>query len=132
MGSGSGFVITREQIFAYIETLPGTGRDMPFAMDFDTTVLRHARSGKWFGIVLKAPLGRVGLSGDGETDVINLKCDPLLAYGLTQAHAGVVPAYHMNKRHWITVVLDSDVRMDMLETLIAASFELTALKRMLF
>jgi len=40
---------------------------------------------------------------------INLKCDPEMAVQLREQHASVLPGYHMNKRHWITVLMDGSV-----------------------
>ncbi len=121
-------MITREEILEYINETPGAMYDNPFSDDFDTTVLRHNRSQKWFGILLKAPSRKVGVEGDGETDVINLKCDPTLSFGLKEEYKGIVPAYHMNKYHWISVVLDSDVPFGVLKELIDLSFSLTKSK----
>ena len=108
--------------------LPGTTSDMPFDGDFDSTVLRHAGTGKWFGLLMKVPRGKVGLPGEGTADVLNLKCDPLLGYGLRQTHADILPAWHMNKQHWITVRLEGDVPEDLLGTLLRMSYDLTAKK----
>ena len=40
---------------------------------------------------------------------LNLKCDPVLAVELRERHSSVIPGYHMNKRHWITILLDESV-----------------------
>ncbi len=117
--------MTREQITEYAATLEDTVLDKPFNEDFFTTVLRHGRSKKWFGILLKAPCDRVGVKGEGEVEVLNLKCDPVLAKGLFETYRGIMPAYHMNKYHWITVVLDSDVPFSEAKGLIDLSFSLT-------
>ena len=46
---------------------------------------------------------------------VSLKCDPLLAGQLRQAHAAVRPGYHLNKRHWNTVTIDGSVPDQMIE-----------------
>lgn len=117
--------MTREEILNYAKTLEGSVCDQPFTKDFFTTVLRHKASKKWFGILLNAPKGKVGVKGDGEVEVLNLKCDPVLAKGLFETYRGIMPAYHMNKYHWITVVLDSDVPFSEVKGLIDLSFSLT-------
>ena len=48
----------------------------------------------------------VNLDGDLS---INLKCDPVLAIELRERHSSVIPGYHMNKKHWNTVLLDGSV-----------------------
>lgn len=119
----------RKEISEYAVSLNGAVLDKPFSEDFDTVVLRHSDTKKWFGILLKAPKRKVGLDGEGETDVLNLKCDPTLAHGLFQTYKGIVPGYHMNKHHWISVILNSDVPFVEMQRLIGLSYELTAKKR---
>ena len=119
-------MISREDIIEFAFSLGGVV-DKPFTDDFDTTVLRHSDTSKWFGILLKAPCRKLdveGLKGE-QTDVINLKCDPALSFGLISRFNGIIPAYHMNKYHWISVILDSDVQFDELCSLISLSFSLT-------
>ena len=48
----------------------------------------------------------VNLDGDLS---INLKCDPVLAIELRERYSSVTPGYHMNKKHWNTVLLDGSV-----------------------
>jgi len=45
---------------------------------------------------------------DGDLSV-NLKCDPLVALELREKYNSVTPGYHMNKKHWNTVLLDGSV-----------------------
>ena len=108
--------------------LPDTSADQPFDEDFDSTVLRHADTGKWFALLTKAPRAKVGLTGEGTAEILNLKCDPLMSYGLRQTHPDILPAWHMNKQLWITVRLEGDVPEDLLAALIGMSYDLTARK----
>lgn len=124
-------MFTRERVLELALALPGAVSDMPFEEDFDSTVLRHGDTGKWFGLLMKAPRGKVGLSGEGMADILNLKCDPLLSYGLRQAYPDILPAWHMNKQLWISVRLEGDVPEDVLRELINMSFELTGRRRKL-
>lgn len=121
--------IARQQILAFVDTIPGALIDQPFKMDFETTILRHRDSRKWFGALLRAPCRQVNIDRDGVCEVLNLKCEALLGYALIQAHRGITPGYHMNKRHWISVVLDSDVPWELLRTLILDSYRITGKKK---
>ena len=118
-------MLTRQQVLDIALALPGTASDMPFDGDFDSTVLRHAATGKWFGLLMKAPRAKVGLDGPGSADVLNLKCDPLVSYGMMREYPDIVPAYHMNKQLWITVRLEGAVPEAMLRVLIRMSYDLT-------
>ena len=64
------------------------------------------------------------LSGDGNIDVINVKCstDDI---GFLRDSPGILTAYHMSKANWVSVVLDGTVPQKNVKQLIKASFELT-------
>ncbi len=119
-------MITREKILNFVGTMEKAAYDKPFTDDFDTTILRHTDTKKWFGAIIKAPKSKIGLIGDGTADVINLKCDPTLSQGLKQSYRGIVDGWHMNKYHWISVILDSDVDIITLKELIMLSYSLTS------
>ena len=91
-------------------------------------MLRHGGTGRWFGLLMKVPRRKVGLEGDTETDILNLKCDPMLSYGLRQTCPDILPAWHMNKQLWISVRLAGRVPDDLLRALIQMSYNLTARK----
>ena len=55
---------------------------------------------------------------------INLKCDPERSIELRETYQGVQPGYHMNKKHWNTIKVDSDVPHKLIEELINHSYEL--------
>ena len=57
-------------------------------------------------------------------DSLNLKCDPEKAIELRETYQGVQPGYHMNKKHWNTVLLNEDVSDKLLLELINHSYEL--------
>ena len=118
-------MIKRERVLELALALPGAAADTPFEGDFDSTVLRHGAGGKWFGLLMKAPRNRVGLSGEGVAEVLNLKCDPMVSGGMKQQYADILPAYHMNKVHWITLRLEGGLPEDVVRTLIEMSFDLT-------
>ena len=120
---------TREQVLEIALALPGATSDMPFKGDFVSTVLRHGDKGKWFGLLMQAPRCKVGLDGDAPTDILNLKCDPMLSYGLRASCPDIIPAWHMNKQLWISVRLVGNVPDDQLRALIEMSYDLTAAKR---
>ena len=55
---------------------------------------------------------------------ISLKCDPLLAVTLREKYESVMPGYHLNKKHWNTVVLTGQLEWDEVKDLIRHSYEL--------
>ena len=122
----------REKVLEFACTLPGAVTDMPFEDDFETTVFRHGEGGKWFGLLMRVEKSRLGLEGEGKADVLNLKCDPEESFIVREMYGGIIPAYHMNKRHWISVILESGVPLDFTESLIEKSYALTAKKSKTF
>ena len=101
----------------------GTGADYPFDEDFETAVLRHEKSRKWYAIVMKVSRRKFGLPSDEEVDVVNLKL-PTEMFGSFGTSEGVFPAYHMNKLHWVSVLLP-DASDEVISFLTGVSYEAT-------
>ncbi len=55
---------------------------------------------------------------------VSLKCEPWLATELRAAHAAVLPGYHLNKRHWNTVVIDGSLSDNAIRDMIEDSYDL--------
>ena len=60
----------------------------------------------------------------GEPPSISLKCEPGLALQLRADHPAITPGYHLNKRHWNTVVADGSVPDQLLRDLVEDSYDL--------
>ncbi|MDG1296830.1 MAG: MmcQ/YjbR family DNA-binding protein [Saprospiraceae bacterium] len=59
---------------------------------------------------------------------VNLKCDPDRAEDLRDSYTSVIPGYHMNKKHWNTLVMDGDIPFGLFKELIDHSYELVCNK----
>ena len=118
--------MTKQQFFEYCLFTYGTSPDYPFDEDFETAVLRHADNRKWYAIVMRVSRRKCGLDSDEVIDGVNLKL-PTEMFGSFGAADGVYPAYHMNKLHWISVLLP-DAPEDVVKFLVNASFEATKVK----
>ncbi len=90
-------------------------------------VLRHSYNKKWYAVLMNVSKDKLGLSGSGSVDIINLKTDPFLAASLRMKE-GFLPAYHMNKESWITILLDGTVDIKQITDLLDMSFGLTGSK----
>ena len=101
----------------------GTSPDYPFEDDLETAVLRHGDSRKWYAIVMQVSRRKFGLDSDEIIDVVNLKL-PIEMFGSFGSSDGVYPAYHMNKLHWISVLLP-DASADVVDFLLSASYSAT-------
>jgi predicted DNA-binding protein (MmcQ/YjbR family) len=91
-------------------SLPGAEETFPFAPG--VSVFKVA--GKVFA------LSRL----DQEPLSVSLKCEPALAEQLRDAHPAVLPGYHLNKRHWNTVILDGSLPDEMIEDMVEDSYDL--------
>jgi predicted DNA-binding protein (MmcQ/YjbR family) len=60
---------------------------------------------------------------------ISLKCEPELSEILRAGHESIVPGYHLNKRHWITVTLGSDAPDPLVRDLVEDSYDLVRPRR---
>lgn len=112
------------KVIEYIQTRYGAEPEYPFLTSSQTAIFRNPKTGKWFAVLLGSlPKRCLGLAEEGETDVLNLKCDPIMTFSLIDQKR-IFRAYHMNKEHWISVRLDSDIAMDELVFLLDVSYEL--------
>ena len=121
--------MTKQQFLEYSLNTYGTSPDYPFDEDFETAVLRHEDNRKWYALVMKVSRRKFGFENDEVVDVVNLKL-PTEMFGSFGAADGVYPAYHMNKFHWISVLLP-DAPDDVVQFLVNMSFEATRNKRQL-
>jgi predicted DNA-binding protein (MmcQ/YjbR family) len=90
--------------------LPGAEETFPFAPGM--SVFKVA--GKMFALSRE----------DAEPLSVSLKCEPLLAQQLRAAHPAITAGYHLNKRHWNTVVLDGSIPDQMVAEMIEDSYDL--------
>ena len=113
----------KQQFLEYCLNTYGTSPDYPFDEDFETAVLRHGDNRKWYAIVMRVSRRKFGFENDEVIDVVNLKL-PTEMFGSFGTTDGVYPAYHMNKLHWISVLLPH-VSENVVKFLVNASFEAT-------
>lgn len=115
--------MTKQEFLAHCLDAYGTSPDYPFDGDFETAVLRHEGNRKWYAIVMRVSRKKFGFDSDEVIDVVNLKL-PTEMFGSFGASDGVYPAYHMNKRHWISVLLP-DASEETIRFLTVVSFDAT-------
>lgn len=110
--------MTKNEYLEFCGTIAAAVSDTPFDNDAESVVIRRRDTRKWFALVME-------LNGKS---IVNLKCEPMEADFLRNAYIGVIPAYHMNKTHWNTVFLDSDVPDEEIKRLTLNSLELISKK----
>lgn len=114
----------REALFDYAKTQFQIEPDYPWRTHPHHAVLRHPKTRKWFALIMNLSADKLGHSSRQERDVMNVKCDPFLREALLEKE-GFYPAYHMNKKHWISVDLSGLVDENDIYFLLQTSFGLT-------
>lgn len=96
----------------YVLSMPNSERDYPFGEE----VAVYKVDGKMFALIT-----------EGKTPVrISLKCDPLLSKLLREKYESVMGGYHLNKKHWNTIVLSGQLPWEEIKGLILHSYNLVA------
>lgn len=120
--------MNRTELEAYIKDAFGILPDHPFARYPEISVFRHTENRKWFAAQMTIPKTTIGIEEDGMIDIVNVKCDPEILRSF-HGQTGIYPAYHMNRNHWLTAVLDGSVDDNTMEFLLGISYDLTKGKK---
>ena len=91
----------------------------------DTAVLRHDDNQKWYAVLMKISWEKLDKSREGQVDVVNLKHDQVADLLVEK---GIYPAFHMNKRYWISLPLDDTLSDEQILELFERSWFLTSKK----
>ena len=108
--------MTHKELEAYILSFPNTWLDYPFGEGTSVYKVGHKETGegKLFAII-----------ADGSKPLrISLKCDPLLAANLREKYESVLPGYHLNKKHWNTIICTGQLTDDEIYDLVRLSYNL--------
>lgn len=112
-----------EEVEAMVLMMPSSIKDYPFGEDVAVykiadsqkqTVDREGKSGKMFALISETAM----------PVRISLKCDPQLSELLREKYESVLPGYHLNKKHWNTIICSGQLEDDELKDLIRHSYEL--------
>jgi len=100
--------MNHKQVEEYVLSMPNAKLDYPFGKD----VAVYKVDDKMFALI-----------AEGSDPVrISLKCDPKLARTLREKYESVMPGYHLNKKHWNTIVLSGQLDWDEVQDLIRHSY----------
>lgn len=105
-------MVTHKEVEMYLLSMPNTRLDYPFGED----VAVYKVHDKMFALVAEK----------SEPIRLSLKCDPLLAETLREKYETVMPGYHLNKKHWNTIVLSGQLPWEEIQDLIKLSYQLVA------
>ena len=104
----------KKLIEEYLLSKDGAWLDFPFGPEAEVYKVGEKDKAKMFGII----------QAGKEPVRLSLKCDPVLAEHLREKYESVMPGYHLNKKHWNTIICSGQVPEDELKDLIRHSYEL--------
>ena len=90
----------------------------------DCGVFKNDDNNKWYGIIMNINYSKLGLNNNRPVEVINIKLDKDKIQELLKKN-GFYPAWHMNKKSWITITLDETLSDEMIMKLVAESHSYT-------
>ena len=105
---------TRQEAIAFCRSFAGVYEDYPFHDD-NWTVMRHTKNKKTFAFIYE----RNGCTW------INVKVDPEWRDFWRNTFSAVIPAYHMNKTHWNSIILNGTIPEEDIKRMIGESYDLT-------
>lgn len=111
--------MNREEIIKYCLKMPNTYEDYPFPDDRTSATIKHKSSNKWFALIMNV----------NSKLYLNVKTNPDYSDILRKAYSYIIPAYHMNKEHWNTIIVDENVDKEIVKELIEISYNLTKNKK---
>lgn len=103
----------RREVIDFCLTFPQAYEDYPFD-DFNWTVMRRRDTRRGFAWIFEKD----------EKLWCNVKAEPERGFFWRGLYEAVLPAYHMNKEHWISLILDGSIPVEDIRTMIADSYEL--------
>ena len=114
-----------KRIMAQVQEKYGNQLEYLWEKSPDTAVLRHEDNQKWYAVLMRIPWDKLEKGREGLVEAVNLKHDQVADLLLNK---GIYPAFHMNKRYWISVAFDDTLSDEMVLELIEKSWNLTSKK----
>ncbi len=116
----------REQVFQYVKKKYGSEIEYLWSKFPNYAVFRHEDNKKWYGLVMNVPENKLGLDGEDDVDLLNVKLDDWLLRDLLIQQDGYFIGYHIGKGNWMSVLLDGTVPFPEICRWIDTSYRVTA------
>lgn len=110
--------MTHKELEDYLLSFPNAWLDFPFGEGTSVYKIGHKETGegKMFALI----------DDNSKPLRVSLKCDPNLAENLREKYETVVPGYHLNKKHWNTIICTGQLGSDEIKDLARLSHDLVA------
>lgn len=116
-------ISVRKELIRYVMAEFGTVPEKPWDNYDSYCTLKTNLSKKWYGVFMIIPGSYLGIKKNENVDVLNIKLEPDEVKKLID-NKQYFPAYHMNKKHWITILLNRNTDLNIIKELISKSFYL--------
>lgn len=113
----------KDLLMQYCNQIFGTVPEAPWKDTPDAFTFKTAKRNKWYAVFMTIPYKSLGLNIKGNVDIVNFKLPPEKVAILTDKKF-FYPAYHMNKKHWLTAVLSKNLNVELVKQLLAESYNL--------
>lgn len=77
----------------------------------DNAVWRRKDNDKWYGALLTVSKRKLGVQSDEIVEILDLRCEPEILESIIDNET-IFPGWHMNKKHWYTIILDGSVPLE--------------------
>lgn len=114
-----------KRIMAVVQEKYGNQLEYLWEKSSDTAILRHEGNQKWYAVLMKISWDKLEKGREGLVEAVNLKQDQVSDLLVKK---GIYPAFHMNKRYWISLPLDDSLTDEEVLELIEKSWNLTLKK----
>ena len=114
-----------KRIMAQVQEKYGNQLEYLWEKSPDTAVLRHEGNQKWYAVVMRIPWDKLEKGREGLVEAVNIKHDQVADL---LSKKGIYPAFHMNKRYWLSLALDDSLQDEEVIELIEKSWNLTVKK----
>ena len=107
--------MNRNDVIKYCLELLEVYEDYPFPDDNISVTMKHKNNNKWFALLMNV----------GGEEYLNIKTNPEYSELLRNTYDYIIPAYHMNKEHWNTIILSEKCDRELVEELLKQRYDLT-------
>lgn len=112
-----------KKVISYVRQTYGDELEFLWPKFPNNAIWRRKDSGKWYAALLVVSKKKLGVDSDDIVEIIDLRMDPEMLTFLLD-NKKYYPGYHMNKRHWCTIILDGSVSLEEIYARIDESFVL--------
>lgn len=116
-----------QEVIEYVSATYGDELEFLWEKFDDNAIWRRKDNSKWYGIILTVNKRKLGLTSDEIVEIIDLRIDPENIDNIVD-NVRIFRGYHMNKKHWITLLLDGSTPLDEIKRMLDVSYVLAKKK----